>query len=251
MDYLLRTTCVIYFLGGIFCWLVSRDLLRNQTWVLFLCWATILYGVMLAGADCAFGDTANWQIVTGLATFAGGIIMLLLGMTIRSQSLPQDRQNRGKTALGCVEDAAVPSGPERALRFGLRCVGAGAAAGLIGVVLPQRVLGRALTGLGLGAFPDTPLAPVMVFLMRTLFGACFLGGVFFWMVSSDVCHYAAVVRFLGWASVFFGAIITLTDLGTGLPGWLRLIAPVALTVGVAIVLLARLCGRTSQRSLAN
>jgi len=35
MDYLLRTTSVIYLFGGLFCWLVSRDLLRNEPWVRF------------------------------------------------------------------------------------------------------------------------------------------------------------------------------------------------------------------------
>jgi hypothetical protein len=113
-------------------------------------------------------------------------------------------------------------------------VGAASAAGIVGVIVPQAVLGRALTVLDLGAFPGTPIAPIMVFL-----GACFLGGVFFWMVSLDVCHSAPVARFLGWASVFFGAIIALTDLGSGLPWLLRLVAPLAFAVGVVIVCLAR------------
>lgn len=241
MDYVLRTTCVIYFLGGWFCWSASRDLRRHKHWIRFLGWATSLFGVMVAGADWAMGAAARWQSFTGLGTVVLGLVMVRLERSLAPECLAGDGpEGRGFTGSG-VWNGAGRAGPERWLRLGLRGVGAAATVGVVGVVVPQSVLAWGLTLVEPTASPATPLAPVLVFLLRSLFGACFLGGVFFWMVARHLPHDLAVARFLGWASLCFGVIIALTDLGTGLPWWLRLVAPLAGAVGVAVLWLARRC----------
>jgi hypothetical protein len=225
MDYLLRTTSVAYFLGGLFCWAVARDLPRNKLWAQFLAWSTLVFGVVLAVPDWLFGGAVEWQVGLGVGTILLGVLMLVLAARIEAQH--------------AVADAPVPPDQGQLLRVFLRVAGVFAAMGIVGVLVPQPVLVRAVTAIDPGAVPERPMAPVMVVLLRSLFGTSVLGGVFFWLISSNLTRHAWVARFLGWASIFFGAIVTLTDLGSGLPWWLRLVSPLALVFGAIVVVLAR------------
>ena len=236
MDYILRTTCVIYFLGGLFCWRVARDVRAEKQWVAFLSWSTLFFGAMIAIPDWAFNRAAGWPLATGLGTVLLGVGMVGLTAGIRPSPANPQPQTTG------------PWRPARALTVLLATAGAASAAGIAGVTAPMSALSPLLAAADPGVSPHSPMAPVMAFLLRSLFAAAFLGGVFLWILSRDPRRHAPTVRFLAGSSLFFGAVITLGDLPAVLPGAIKLIGPLAVAFGAVVALLARRCGTVKASS---
>jgi len=87
-------------------------------------------------------------------------------------------------------------------------------------------------------FTDYPTTPVFKYLVRTVTAMYALSGAFCWLVSVDVRRHAAVITFLGEASILFGIVCTVVDFWVGMPWfWTLLEGPMAVILGIAVLAL--------------
>ena len=83
VDYLVRTISAIYGLSGIFCWLVSFDLMRYKSIITFLAEASILFGLLCTVVDHLLGLPWWWRLSEGPMAILLGIVMLVLLARVR------------------------------------------------------------------------------------------------------------------------------------------------------------------------
>jgi hypothetical protein len=85
---------------------------------------------------------------------------------------------------------------------------------LAGIFMPASLMATFHARLGLGAFPDAPIA---VYLARSLSALYALYGGILWICGTDVRRFAPVITYFSVTGVFFSILITVLDLRAGLP----------------------------------
>ncbi len=125
----------------------------------------------------------------------------------------------------------------RALIVILRVVGVLCCAAIIASVMPRSWITGIHEWLGLGEFPNEPIAE---YLARSVSGLyVILGGVTI-ALSMDVRHYAPIIRFYAIVSMGFGVLLVAIDVTSGMPMyWVLSEGPTAIVLGLVIHVLAR------------
>ena len=126
--------------------------------------------------------------------------------------------------------------PERTLAALLRLLAAAHVCALFGVFMPARWMAAGHAWLGLGGFPDSPLAP---YLARSVSALYALYGALLWICATDVRRYAPIVRYYAVTGFGFAALVTLLDLQLGMP-WYWTFGEGPMLVAVCVALLALL-----------
>jgi hypothetical protein len=85
---------------------------------------------------------------------------------------------------------------------------------LVAVVMPLHCMAWTHEWLGLGKFPDQPIAE---YLARSLSGMYALLGAFCWIFAGDVCRYATCIRFTGIVMIAGGLALGFMDWRIGMP----------------------------------
>ena len=125
----------------------------------------------------------------------------------------------------------------RALIILLRIGGVAACTAIIACVMPTTWIVATHRWLGLGDFPD---APITQYLARSLSAFYAIFGGLAILVSTEVPRYAPIIRFLAYATLAFGALITCIDAIAGMPTyWTLFEGPPTFVLGVVILLLVR------------
>lgn len=126
----------------------------------------------------------------------------------------------------------------------LRYVGTVCLLAMIAVVMPRAWMEAIHHWLGLGDLPDPPIVAYMARMLSAFYA---LFGGLLWVVSGEVSRWVVVVRYLGWAMIFFGGITLAVDWQVGLPTyWIALEGPMVMAFGAFIVWLARGLGRSTR-----
>jgi len=124
---------------------------------------------------------------------------------------------------------------ERLLKLILRLTGVALLLATPFIFLPRTWHGAAHDWLGFGPYPA---GPIIDYLVRSVSAMYALSGVFCWLVSFDVRRYAAVIVFLGAASMAFGLLMLVVDVQLGLPWWWAVgEGPSAVVLGVVLIVL--------------
>jgi len=124
---------------------------------------------------------------------------------------------------------------QRLLKLILRLTGVALLLATPFIFLPRTWHGAAHDYLGFGPYPA---GPIIDYLVRSVSAMYALSGVFCWLVSFDVRRYAAVIVFLGAASMAFGVRMTVVDLQLGLPWWWAAgEGPSAMVLGLVLIVL--------------
>ena len=124
------------------------------------------------------------------------------------------------------------------LVFLLRILGLINFAAVVPVIAPRRFLAACHEFLGLGPFPEVPIAGYLA-RSTSLWFASF--GVLLWFVSCDVPRYAGLIAFLGWAMVIQGLTMIGIDWCEGMPAWwIAVEGPTCVLLGAGILYLLRL-----------
>lgn len=84
------------------------------------------------------------------------------------------------------------------------------------VVAPRAVIAACHEWLGLGAFPQGPIAG---YLARCTSLWCGMYGLLLWFVASDVVRYSRLILLVACAMIVQGIALVAIDLAEGLPGW--------------------------------
>jgi hypothetical protein len=127
--------------------------------------------------------------------------------------------------------------PERLLVWLLRLGGVLTGSAFLAMVMPNDWMAATNRWLGLGELPRTP---VFEYLARSVSAFYGFHGVLLLIVSRDPVYYQAIVRYVGWMSVAFGACLFAIDWHAGLPWWWRIgEGPGVLAIGVVVLSLAR------------
>jgi len=84
------------------------------------------------------------------------------------------------------------------------------------VVAPRAVIAASHEWLGLGAFPQEPIAG---YLARCTSIWCGMYGLLLWFVASDVVRYSRLILLMGSAMIVQGIALVAIDLTEGLPSW--------------------------------
>ncbi len=99
-------------------------------------------------------------------------------------------------------------------------------------LLPEAWMASTHRWLGLGEFPASPLVS---YLTRSVAGIYTVHGGILAVASTDVRRYAALIRYLAWGNVAFGAALVAIDLHAGLPLWWTAIeGPPLVATGLAL-----------------
>jgi hypothetical protein len=123
------------------------------------------------------------------------------------------------------------------LAFYLRLVGVVLMLALAAVVMPFEWMAFVHRRLGLGELYESPLTN---YLTRSLSALYALHGALHFAVARDVRRHAAVIGFLGWSYLCFGALLLALDHNAGMPEWWILLeGPVIMGSGTIILLLHR------------
>jgi len=124
---------------------------------------------------------------------------------------------------------------ERWLTWLLRLMGTAAILAVVAVFMPRWWMEQAHETLGLGAFPQGPIAE---YLARYTSLFYVLAGVVQWWLSLDVRRYGRAIVGAGVLLALSGMAILWIDIQSGMPTWWTVIeAPFTLAVGVAYLVL--------------
>ena len=85
VDYLARSVSSLYGFHGVLVLLVSRDVVRYRSIVLYLGWMYILAGVFAVVIDLYAPLPWYWTAVEGPSTLVSGALILYLSRSLRNQ----------------------------------------------------------------------------------------------------------------------------------------------------------------------
>ena len=103
-----------------------------------------------------------------------------------------------------------------ALVVALRLLGLLDLCAFVAAIAPRSWIAFSHAGLGLGVFPQEPIAG---YLARCTSVWCGLYGLLLWFVASDVARYARLIRLLACAMIAQGFALIAIDIAEGMPGW--------------------------------
>lgn len=103
---------------------------------------------------------------------------------------------------------------ERMLVVALRVGAVTMLAALVAVVMPRSCMAWTHEWMGLGAFPEQPIAE---YLARSLSGMYAMLGAFCWIFACDVRRYRACIRFMGVVFIVGGLALCFLDWRIGMP----------------------------------
>jgi hypothetical protein len=133
-----------------------------------------------------------------------------------------------------------PETSARCLRWVLRCAGAVLLMAFAAIFLPAEWMSATHAWLGLGTFPRSPLVE---YLTRSLSALYAIKGGLYLVLSTDVVRYTAVISYVGWSTIAFGAGMVIVDTHAGMPWyWTLLEGPPIAGMGLALVWLRRRLG---------
>jgi len=126
---------------------------------------------------------------------------------------------------------------ERLFKLFLRIIGTAALFALVAVIMPYSWMNAIHRWLGLG---DLPKEPIIGYLARSTSAFyAFFGGLL-WCVSFHPHRYRPIIRYIGAATIIFGAILFAVDLLEGLPlYWSLTEGPVGIIFGAIVFVLSR------------
>lgn len=124
-----------------------------------------------------------------------------------------------------------------ALRTILRLIGSSSLFAVIFVLAPSSWISSIHTQIGMGEFPDVPVAWYLARSTSALYAL--LGGLF-WVVSFDLVRHRRVLQYLGAAIIPFGLTLLVVDWQEALPVfWKVWEGPFMIVFGVALFALSR------------
>ena len=103
---------------------------------------------------------------------------------------------------------------ERWLKLLLRLIGASCLLAVVAVYMPTSWMARCHEAIGLGRFPDAPIASYLA-RATSAFYAMF-GGLLL-VVASDVERHSRVIAYLAWMGVAYGITMSLVNMFIGMP----------------------------------
>jgi len=111
-------------------------------------------------------------------------------------------------------------------------------------LLPTATIAQVHERLGLGSFPDSPIA---IYLARNVSALVALHGLVLWGVATDLSRYRPLIALLGWSAITHGAWLIAIDWQAGLPGWwIAGEGPLRAVLGAAtLVLLGAVASRST------
>lgn len=126
---------------------------------------------------------------------------------------------------------------ERGLVFFLRVFGSVSALALYAVVQPHSWMVATHEWLGLGPFPEGPIAP---YLARSLSAFYAMVGGFFLLFSTDVRRFRPAIAYGSKAVTVFGLALLFIDLPLDLPdSWRLTEGPTVIVIGLLVAWLVR------------
>lgn len=131
-----------------------------------------------------------------------------------------------------------PNSEDRALARMLRVLGTLDLLALVVVLMPHEAIEQLHHYSGLGQLSVHPTTGYLVRATSSLYA---LHGAMLWWVSFDIPRYAPLIRFLGWAALFHGALLIGIDVTEEMPTWWTLAeGPGFAVIGIVVLLLLRL-----------
>ena len=129
-------------------------------------------------------------------------------------------------------------GDRRRLLVALLRLGGGVTVtAFLAILLPVEWMAAAHRWLGLGEFPQSAVVDYLARSIAALYG---FHGVLLFIVARDPDRFAAIVRYIGFMNIAFGAILVAIDAHAGLPWWWTLgEGPPIIAFGVVVLLLNR------------
>ena len=125
----------------------------------------------------------------------------------------------------------------RVITFILRFGGVVTVTAFAATLLPVEWMAAAHRWLGLGEFPR---APVVEYLARSIAALYGFHGVLLLIVSRDPVRYRAIVWYVAWMNMLFGAMVTVIDVAAGMPAsWTLIEGPPIVAIGLVLALLNR------------
>ena len=125
---------------------------------------------------------------------------------------------------------------ERWLKLLLRLIGASCLLAIVAVYMPTSWMARCHEWIGLGPFPDAPIASYLARATSAFYAM--LGGLML-IVASDVRRYSRVIAYLAWMGVAYGITMSLVNIFIGMPLSWQIGEAHAAGLGVVILLLQR------------
>jgi len=98
----------------------------------------------------------------------------------------------------------------------LRAVGLLDLLAWIAIIAPATQIAAMHARLGMGPFPEAPIAMYLTRTASLLYGFC---GLLLLFLSRDVVRYSPVIRFLAYAGVCASLLLLSIDITTGMPLW--------------------------------
>jgi uncharacterized BrkB/YihY/UPF0761 family membrane protein len=124
---------------------------------------------------------------------------------------------------------------ERALQFFLRMVGAVMGLALIALFMPRAWMAWCHEQIGLGAFPDAPIAE---YLARGTSGLCALVGGLFWLMSRRPAEHRTLIRYVAVGMAALAVILGTYAVRMGIPAsWALGDSAGALVTAIVILVL--------------
>ena len=125
--------------------------------------------------------------------------------------------------------------PEISLKVFLRIAGAICVVALVPAIMPRAWIVACHAWLGLGAFPQEPIAE---YLARSTSGLCAFYGGLLWVLSGDVRRYAPVITYQAVAIMALAIVGNVLSVRCGMPvSWAVSDAMGASTIGVVSLVL--------------
>lgn len=121
------------------------------------------------------------------------------------------------------------------IRLLLRVLGGICLTALIAVVMPLEWIARSHEWMGLGAFPDAPIAE---YLARSTSALCAFYGGFVLMLARDPRRYVAIIKYQSWAMLALSTLSVVVWLKLGMTAywvWLDALGGWALLIPILIL----------------